>query len=76
MYPLDITVWIDLLRTNFSSRPTHSAHQEHHWPLDHRRVRTPLDTLIAVHALSLGATLVTGNGKEFQRVAGLVVPGC
>lgn len=31
----------------------------------------PLDTLIAAHALSLGATLVTNNEKEFRRVAGL-----
>lgn len=31
----------------------------------------PLDMLIAAHALSLGATLVTNNEKEFRRVAGL-----
>jgi tRNA(fMet)-specific endonuclease VapC len=31
----------------------------------------PLDMLIAVHAVSLGATLVTNNGAEFRRVAGL-----
>ena len=31
----------------------------------------PLDTLIAGHALSLGATLVTNNVREFQRVKGL-----
>jgi tRNA(fMet)-specific endonuclease VapC len=31
----------------------------------------PLDTLIAAHALSLGATLVTNNLKEFARVEGL-----
>lgn len=78
MYLLDTTIWIDLLRTTFSGQPqqAHRAHQEHHWPLDHRRVRAPLDTLIATRALSLRATLVTGNGKEFQRAAGLVVPGC
>jgi tRNA(fMet)-specific endonuclease VapC len=31
------------------------------------------DLLIAGHALSLGATLVTHNAREFQRVPGLVV---
>lgn len=30
-----------------------------------------LDTLIAAHALALGATLVTSNLAEFQRVPGL-----
>ena len=33
----------------------------------------PLDTLIAGHALSLNATLVTNNTREFQRVRGLRV---
>lgn len=33
----------------------------------------PLDTLIAAHALSLNATLVTNNEKEFNRVAGLKI---
>ena len=33
----------------------------------------PLDTLIAAHALSLGATLVTNNLREFRRVRGLRV---
>ncbi len=28
----------------------------------------PLDTLIAAHALSLGATLITNNVREFHRV--------
>jgi tRNA(fMet)-specific endonuclease VapC len=33
----------------------------------------PLDTLIAAHALALGATLVTANVREFRRVPGLAV---
>lgn len=33
----------------------------------------PLDTLIAAHALGLGATLVTNNEREFRRVPGLNV---
>ena len=33
----------------------------------------PLDTQIGAHALSLGATLVTSNTKEFQRIKGLRV---
>ena len=33
----------------------------------------PLDTMIASHALSLGAALVTNNEREFGRVAGLHV---
>jgi tRNA(fMet)-specific endonuclease VapC len=31
------------------------------------------DTIIAAHALSLGATLVTANTTEFERVPGLAV---
>jgi tRNA(fMet)-specific endonuclease VapC len=31
----------------------------------------PLATLIAAHALSLNATLVTNNTREFERVPGL-----
>ena len=33
----------------------------------------PFDTLIAAHALSLDATLVTNNEREFGRVPGLAV---
>jgi len=33
----------------------------------------PLDTQIGAHALSLGATLVTHNSSEFQRIRGLAV---
>lgn len=31
----------------------------------------PMDTLIAAHALSLNATLVTNNMREFKRIKGL-----
>jgi tRNA(fMet)-specific endonuclease VapC len=57
------------------------------FPLDHRVVDTyckvrlalakspigALDTFIAAQAFTLGATLVTSNRKEFDRVPGLVV---
>lgn len=33
----------------------------------------PLDTLIAAHAVALGATLVTSNVREFSRVPGLEI---
>ena len=33
----------------------------------------PLDTLIAAHALSISATLVTNNEKEFRKITGLKV---
>jgi tRNA(fMet)-specific endonuclease VapC len=33
----------------------------------------PLDLLIAAHARSLGAAVITGNVAEFQRVPGLKV---
>ena len=33
----------------------------------------PLDLLIAAHARSLGATLITLNAREFKRVKGLQV---
>jgi tRNA(fMet)-specific endonuclease VapC len=37
------------------------------------RLIGPLDLLIAVHALALGATLVTHNTREFRRVPALPV---
>ncbi|SGZ91739.1 VapC toxin protein [Bathymodiolus thermophilus thioautotrophic gill symbiont] len=37
------------------------------------RVIGALDMLIAAHAKSLGATIVTNNTKEFDRVVGLKV---
>ena len=33
----------------------------------------PLDTLLAAHALSLGAIMVTNNVREFSRVTGLAL---
>ncbi|MGZ8161391.1 MAG: type II toxin-antitoxin system tRNA(fMet)-specific endonuclease VapC [Methylobacter sp.] len=33
----------------------------------------PLDTLIAAHALSLSATMVTNNARKFERVEGLAL---
>ncbi|MCA9289576.1 MAG: type II toxin-antitoxin system VapC family toxin [Phycisphaerales bacterium] len=33
----------------------------------------PLDTLIAAHALAIGATVITANEREFRRVRGLRV---
>jgi tRNA(fMet)-specific endonuclease VapC len=33
----------------------------------------PFDLLIAGHALALGATLITNNVREFERVPGLIV---
>ncbi len=52
-----------------------------HWPYgdlraDLERKGTPvgsLDSLIAAHALSLQATLVTNNIREFERVPGLLL---
>lgn len=53
------------------------------FPRSYARVRARLeaaghkigdrDTIIAAHALVLGATLVTRNDREFSRVAGLAV---
>ncbi|MDX2178447.1 MAG: PIN domain-containing protein [Bryobacteraceae bacterium] len=45
-----------------------------HADLERRgKIIGPLDLLIAAHALTLGATLVTGNESEFRRVTGLKV---
>lgn len=33
----------------------------------------PMDTLIAAHAVSIGATLITHNTRDFGRVAGLTI---
>lgn len=40
---------------------------------DARSLLILLDTLIAAHALSLGATLVTANEGEFRRVDTLAI---
>lgn len=37
------------------------------------RIIGPMDMLIAAHALAEGATLVTNNEREFQRVVGLAI---
>ncbi len=37
------------------------------------RIIGPYDILVAAHALSLNACLVTHNTKEFKRVAGLIL---
>lgn len=36
-----------------------------------KRNATPLDTLLAGHALALGAVLVTNNEKDFAKIPGL-----
>ena len=51
----------------------------HHYGIIRSRLESkgrgigPLDTLIAAHAMALGAVLVTHNTKEFKRIDGLVI---
>lgn len=51
----------------------------HHYGLIRSRLESrghrigPLDTLIAAHAMALGAVLVTHHTKEFKRIDGLVI---
>jgi tRNA(fMet)-specific endonuclease VapC len=60
---------LDVLPLADSAR---SAYGEVRYNLERRgSVIGPLDMLIAAHALSLDATLVTNNEREFRRVAGL-----
>jgi tRNA(fMet)-specific endonuclease VapC len=58
--------------------PFDEAAMRHYGPLRSELERSgqpigALDTLIAAHALALGATLVTNNVREFERVPGLTV---
>lgn len=63
----------------FRGFPFECADCVHHYGLIRSRLESkgrsigPLDTLIAAHALALGAVLVTHNSKEFKRIEGLVI---
>jgi tRNA(fMet)-specific endonuclease VapC len=69
---------VDLLRKQIELEPLGKDFPEHY-----AKVRTHLeskgwkigdrDTIIAAHALALGAVMVTRNVHEFSRVPGLVV---
>ena len=69
---------VELLRSQLELEPLGPE-----FPHEYARVRAQLesaghkigdrDTIIATHALLLGATLVTRNQDEFSRVPGLVV---
>lgn len=62
---------IDVLPLADSAR---AAYGELRHDLERRgSVIGPLDMLIAAHAISLDATLVTNNEREFRRVKGLKV---
>ena len=63
------TVWVAILDEAAAQRAA-----EIRADLERRgNVCGPCDMLLAGHALSLGASLVTGNVREFSRVAGLRV---
>jgi tRNA(fMet)-specific endonuclease VapC len=63
----------------FTKFPFDCAESVHHYGLIRSRLKSrghgigPLDTLIAAHAMALGAILVTHNTKEFKRIEGLVI---
>ena len=51
----------------------------HHYGIIRSRLESkglgigPLDTLIAAHAIAIGAVLVTHNTNEFKRIGGIVI---
>jgi tRNA(fMet)-specific endonuclease VapC len=63
----------------FGRFPFDCADCVHHYGIIRSRLETkgvgigPLDTLIAAHAMALGAVLVTHNTKEFKRIEGLMI---
>ncbi len=63
----------------FGRFPFDCADCVHHYGIIRSRLKTkgvgigPLDTLIAAHAMALGAVLVTHNTKEFKRIEGLMI---
>lgn len=65
--------------TPFGKFPFDCVDCVHHYGLIRSRLESngrsigPLDTLIAAHAMALGAVLVTHNTKEFKRIDGLVI---
>lgn len=65
--------------TPFGKFPFDCVDCIHHYGLIRSRLESkgrsigPLDTLIAAHAMALGAVLVTHITKEFKRIDGLVI---
>lgn len=63
----------------FGKLPFDCADCVHHYGLIRSRLESkglgigPLDTLIAAHAMALGAVLVTHNTREFKRIEGLII---
>lgn len=68
----------DALLNGFQTAPFDHAAARHYGPLratleQHGRLIGPNDLMIAAHALSLDAVVVTDNVSEFTRVEGLKV---